>query len=110
MTTDYTHQDSKLTFLFPELLEVSSFELVEYRATAEINKIRHPDHVFVFTLTLLDEQPCSALNQALQKAISDKALVQLSLTRNGSTYDWNVVVGESATKKPNDYRLSVVKT
>lgn len=111
MTTNYTHQDSKLTFLFPEALEVSRFELFEYRATVEINQIRHPDHVFVFTLTLLDEQPGSELNQALHKAIRDKALVQLIVIRNdGVTCSKNVVVSESATQKPNDYRLSVEKT
>jgi len=100
MTTDYTHQDSKLTFLFPESLGVNRFKLVEQRA----------DHVHVFTFTLRDEQPGSELNQALHKAIRDKAIVQLIVTRGGSVIrDLNVVVSESATEKPNDYRLSVAK-
>ncbi len=110
MTTDYTNQDSKLTFLFPESLGVNRFKLVEYRSTAEMHDIRHPDHTHVFTFTLRDEQPGSELNQALHKAIRDKAIVQLIVTRDGSVIrDLNVVVSESATEKPNDYCLSVVK-
>ncbi|OCA65084.1 hypothetical protein A9R10_00015 [Aeromonas piscicola] len=100
MTTDYTHQDSKLTFLFPESLGVNRFKLVERRA----------DHVHVFTFTLLDEQPGSRLNQALCKAISGKTHARVTVIRNdGVTCSENVVVKESATEAPNDYCLSVVK-
>ncbi|MFM4702447.1 hypothetical protein [Aeromonas bivalvium] len=107
MTNTYKSRDGdRLTFLFPEVLEVRRFKLVEFRSTAEINDIRHPDHTHVFTFTLQDEQPGSELNQALHKAISDKALVQLIVTRDGSVIrDLNVVVSESATEKHNDYRL-----
>ncbi|WP_421304842.1 hypothetical protein [Aeromonas veronii] len=110
MTTDYTHQDSKLTILFPEPLEVRRFELDEFRSTVESNNIRYPDDTHVFMFTLLDEQLGSELNQALHKAIRDKAIVQLIVARDGSVIrDLNVVVSESATEKPNNYRLSVVK-
>ncbi|MFM4904314.1 hypothetical protein [Aeromonas veronii] len=116
MTTDYTHQDFKLTFLFPEKIEASPFSLSEYnrvttsgyRRDSVTKGIRLSDKFFV--LTLQDEPSAADLNQALHKAISDKALVQLSLTHNGSAiHDLNVVVSESATEKPNNYRLSVVK-
>lgn len=100
MTTDYTHQDSKLTFLFPESLGVNRFKLVEQRT----------NHVHVFTFTLLDEQPGSRLNQALCKAISGKTHARMTVIRNdGVTCSESVVVKESATKEPNDYCLSVVK-
>jgi hypothetical protein len=110
MTANYTHRDSKLTFLLPEAFDVSRFGLAEHRATAVIHDIRHPDHTHVFTFTLLDGQPGAELNQALHKAIRDKAIVRLIVARDGSVIrDLNVVVSESATEKPNDYRLSVVK-
>lgn len=101
MTTNYTNQDSKLTFSFPETLGVNRFKLVEYRS----------DHAHVFTFTLQNEQPDSQLNQALCKAISSKTHALVIVTRNdGVTRSENVVVRESATKEPNDYRLSVIGT
>lgn len=112
MTNTYKSRygGDRLTFLFPEALEVNRFELVECRVAAEINGIRHQDHTHFFTFTLLDEQPGSELNQALHKAIRDKVIVQLIVTRDDSVIrDLNVVVSESATEKPNDYRLSVAK-
>ncbi|MGY4025888.1 hypothetical protein ACW5WQ_07975 [Aeromonas rivuli] len=110
MTTNYTERDSKLTFLLPEAFDVSRFGLVEYRSTTVINRTRYPDHTHVFTFTQLDAQPGSRFNQALHNAIRDKTIVQLRVTRNGSVIrDLNVVVSESATEEPNDYRLSVVK-
>ena len=106
----------RLTFCFSEKLEAYPFRLSEYnlvttsgyRRDSEAKEMRLSDKFFI--LTLQDEPSVSELNQALHKAISDKALVQLSLTRNGSAiHDLNVVVSESATEEPNDYRLSVVK-
>ena len=117
METCYTNKDGdKLTFYFSEKLEANQFNLVYnnrvttsgYRRDSGTKGIRLSGKFFV--LTLQDEPSAADLNQALHKAISDKALVQLSLTHNGSAiHDLNVVVSESATEKPNNYRLSVVK-
>ena len=97
MTTDFTNRDSKLTFLFPEEFEVSPFNLVELKT--------HQVHVLTFTP--LGEQPGSRLNQALQKAISDKNHVQVTaIRRDGATCIETVVVNE--TEWPNNYRLSVI--
>lgn len=98
MTNTYKNQHGdRLTFLFPEALEVNRFELVE----------RHADRVHVFTFTLLDEQPNSELNQALCKAISSKAHVLITVARNGGvTRSENVVVNQP--ESPNVYRLSVI--
>lgn len=99
MTTDYTQTDSELTFLFPELLAVDRFKLVEQRT----------DHVHFFTFTLRNEQPGSRLNQALQKAISGKNHVQITAIRSdGRTCNECVVVKESELKQPNVYCLSVI--
>ncbi|MBW3810550.1 hypothetical protein GOY18_22595 [Aeromonas hydrophila] len=99
MTTDYTHQDSKLTFLFPESLRVNRFKLVEQRA----------DHAHFFTFALLDEQPGSLLNQALCDAISGKTHARMTVTRNdGVTCSESVIVRESKLKQPNVYHLSVI--
>lgn len=101
MTNTYKSWDGdRLIFVFPEAFEVSRFKLVE----------RSADHAHVFTFTLLDEQPGSQLNQALRKAISGKTHTRITVIRHdGVTCSENVVVSESATEKPNDYRLSVVK-
>ncbi|WP_323884015.1 hypothetical protein [Aeromonas caviae] len=111
MTNTYkSRYGDRLTFLFPEALEVNRFELVECRVAAEINGIRHQDHTHFFTFTLLDEQPGSRLNQALCKAISGKTHARMTVIRNdGVTCSENVVVKESATGEPNDYCLNVVK-
>lgn len=99
MTTDYTDQDSKLTFLFPESLGVNRFKLVEQRA----------DHVHFFTFTLLDERPGSRLNQALCEAISGKTHARMTVIRNdGLTCSESVIVKESKPKQPNVYHLSVI--
>lgn len=99
MTADYTHQDSNLMFFFPEAHEVNRFKMVEYRA----------DHAHFFTLTLKNEQPNSRLNQALARHIDSKIHSLVIMTRNdGVTRRENVVVSKSATKEPNDYRLSII--
>ena len=99
MTADYTHQDSKLIFFFPETHEVNRFKMVEYRT----------DHTHFFTFTLKNEQPNSRLNQALARHIDSKIHSLVIMTRNdGVTRRENVVVSKSATKEPNDYRLSII--
>ena len=99
MTADYTHQDSKLIFFFPETHEVNRFKMVEYRT----------DHTHFFTFTLKNEQPNSRLNQALARHIDSKIHSLVIVTRNdGVTRRENVVVSKSATKGPNDYHLSII--
>ncbi|WP_270796981.1 hypothetical protein, partial [Aeromonas sp. QDB11] len=74
-------------------------KMVEYRA----------DHAHFFTLTLKNEQPNSRLNQALARHIDSKIHSLVIMTRNdGVTRRENVVVSKSATKEPNDYRLSII--
>lgn len=116
MTTSYTERDFKLTFLFPEKIEASPFSLSEYnrvttsgyRRDSVTKGIRLSDKFF--GLTLQDEPSAAELNQALHKAIRNKVIVQLIVARDGSIIrDLNVAVSESATEKPNNYRLSVVK-
>ncbi|PSJ85444.1 YolD-like family protein [Aeromonas veronii] len=112
MTNTYkSRYGDRLTFLFPEVLEVNRFELVECRVAAEINGIRHQDHTHFFTFTLLDEQPSSELNQALQSAIKNQKPVEITVFRNHEeAHKGYVVVKELKPKQANGYRMSVVKT
>ncbi|HEH9427676.1 TPA: hypothetical protein SIA32_002923 [Aeromonas sobria] len=103
MTTDYTQADSELTLSFPEALSIPDFKL------DEVISGMTPSQTHYLTLTICNEQPNSQLNQALQKAISGKNHVQITVTRSdGRTCNENVVVKESEPKQPNVYRLNVI--
>ncbi|MGL5524702.1 MAG: hypothetical protein ACRDCY_12995 [Aeromonas veronii] len=104
MTTDYTQADSELTLFFPEALGITDFKLDEV-----IHGRMTSSRTHYLTLIIRNEQPNSQLNQALQKAISGKNHVQITVARSdGRTCNENVVVKESEPKQPNVYRLSVI--
>ena len=104
MTTDYTQADSELTLFFPEALSITDFKLDEVSHGGMTSSRTH-----YLTLIIRNEQPNSQLNQALQKAISGKNHVQITVTRSdGRTCNENVVVKESEPKQPNVYRLNVI--